>query len=240
MPINLLLPLKMPIFSNLATEANPEPASGEQEQIARAACAFEAQEYAKAVALLLPLKQYPEAMCFLGLVNLGDPLQPSMRSHGWESLIASARAGFGYAWLALGHRYLSGPDRSFPIEVEEIQCNFDCARYWLVKGAEQECAFSHYFLAQCDCNVGDFVSAATRLILADTLGHKDAADLYDSIALGLDSETLGSAQKAALEWLNVRTANCDEWALRIAEVRSARKRESAVPAKMNLDAIPLH
>jgi len=111
LPIFPFLPQKMQIPSTLASHAVAEPAPWEQEQIAQAARAFESREYARAVALLLPLAQYPAAQCFLGMAYLDDPLQPGMRSQGWNSLIASAHAGFGYAWLALGHRFLTGQDR---------------------------------------------------------------------------------------------------------------------------------
>ena len=223
LPVFLQLLHKMLSQPNPAPQAVAEPAPAEQEQIAQAAAAFESREYAKAVALLLPLAQYPAAQCFLGMAYLDDPLQPGMRSQGWESLIASAQAGFGYAWLALGHRFLAGQDRGSQIEVEETRCNFEHARYWLSKGAEHGCAYSQYFLSQCDCRVGDFVAAAKWLSLAATFGHKDAADIYESNSLDLDSESLGIAQLQALEWLNAKAARSDEWAQRIAEIGAGGK-----------------
>ena len=91
-PAFLQLLHKMLSQPNPAPQAVAEPAPAEQEQIAQAAAAFESREYAKAVALLIPLMRYPAANCFLGLVYLDAPLLPSMRSQGWESLIASAQA----------------------------------------------------------------------------------------------------------------------------------------------------
>ena len=223
LPVFLQLLHKMLSQPNPAPQAVAEPAPAEQEQIAQAAAAFESREYAKAVALLLPLAQYPAAQCFLGMAYLDDPLQPGMRSQGWESLIASAQAGFGYAWLALGHRLFTGQDRGSQIVVEETRCNSEHARYWLSKGAEHGCAYSQYFLSQCDCRVGNFVGAAKWLYLAATFGHKGAAEICDSNSLDLDSESLGIAQSQALEWLNAKAARSDEWALRIAEIGAGGK-----------------
>jgi TPR repeat protein len=222
-PIFLLLPQKIQIPPTLGSQAVAEPAPWEQEQIAQAAQAFESQKYAKAIALLLPLAQYPAAQCFLGMAYLDDPLQQSMRSKGWKSLIASAHAGFGYAWLTLGHRYLTDHDRGSQIEVTETQDSVEQARYWLSKGAEQGCAYSQYFLSQCECKDGDLVAAAKWLSLAATLGHEGASELCDSDALDLDSESLAIAQKQALQWLSAKAAISDEWALRIAKIRAADK-----------------
>ena len=223
LPFFLQLLHKMLSQTNPAPQAVAEPAPAEQEQIAQAAAAFESREYAKAVALLLPLAQYPAAQCFLGMAYLDDPLQPCMRSQGWESLIASAQAGFGYACLALGHRFLTGQDRGSQIAVEETRCNFEHARYWLSKGAEHGCAYSQYFLSKCDCREGDFVGAAKWLSLAATFGHKDAAEICDSNSLDLDSDTLEIAQIKALEWLKAKAASSDEWAVRIAGIRARQK-----------------
>ena len=214
---------KMPISPTLASQAVAEPAPWEQERITQAAAAFESREYAKAVALLLPLAQYPAAQCFLGMAYLDDPLQPGMRSQGWESLIASAQAGFGYAWLALGHRFLAGQDRGSQIEVKETQDSVEQARYWLSKGAEQGCAYSQYFLSQCECKDGDLVAAAKWLSLAATLGHEGASELCDSNAFDLDSESLAIAQTQAMEWLNEKAASDDKWALRIIGIRVTDK-----------------
>jgi len=239
LPIFLPLIQKMPISPMLASQAVAEPAPWEQERITQAAAAFESREYAKAVALLLPLAQYPAAQCFLGMAYLDDPLQPGMRSQGWESLIASAQAGFGYAWLALGHRFLAGQDRGSQIEVKETQDSVEQARYWLSKGAEQGCAYSQYFLSQSDCKDRNFVTAAKWLYLAATLGHEGASELCDSNALDLDSESLAIAQTQAMEWLNEKAASDDKWALRFAEIR-ARGRTSTAPTRDKLDRTALH
>lgn len=238
-PIFLLLPQKMQIPPTLASQAVAEPAPWEQEQIAQAAQAFESQEYAKAIALLLPLAQYPAAQCFLGMAYLDDPLQQSMRSKGWKSLIASAHAGFGYAWLTLGHRYLTDHDRGSQIKVTETQDSAEQARYWLSKGAELGCVHSQYFLSQCDCKDGDFVSAVKWLYLAATFGHGGASELCDSNALDLDSKSLAIAQTQAMEWLNQKAASDDKWALRFAEIR-ARGRTSTAPTRDKLDRTALH
>ena len=237
LPVFLQLLHKMLSQPNPAPQAMTEPAPAEQEQIARAAAAFESREYAKAVALLIPPMRYPAAKCFLGLVYLDDPLQPGMRSQGWESLIAPAQAGFGYAWLALGHRFLTGQDRGSQIAVEETRCNFEHARYWLSKGAEHGCAYSQYFLSKCDCREGDFVGAAKWLSLAATFGHKDAAEICDSNSLDLDSATLEIAQKKALEWIDAKAESSDEWALRIADIRVKRKH---IFADFDDDSFPLN
>ena len=229
----------MPIPPTPATQAVLEPAPWEQEQIAQAAQAFEGGEYAKAVALLLPLAQYPAAQCFLGMTYLDDPLQPSMRSKGWESLIASAQAGFGYAWLTLGHRYLLGQNQRSQIAVERARCDLERARYWLSKGAQQGCSYSLYFLSQCDAKMGDFVAAAKWLSLAATFGHEGAASLYASNALDLDPESLASAQKQAAEWLNEQAANDDRLALHIAEIRAGGK-ATAEHEGEKFDAVLLH
>jgi len=234
-----LLPQKMQIPPTLASQAVAEPAPWEQEQIAQAAQAFESQEYAKAIALLLPLAQYPAAQCFLGMAYLDDPLQPGMRSQGWKSLIASAHAGFGYAWLTLGHRYLTDHDRGSQIEVTETQDSVEQARYWLSKGAEQGCAYSQYFLSQCECKEGDLVAAAKWLSLAATFGHEGASVICDSNALDLDSESLGIAQSQALEWLNAKSASSAEWAVRIAGI-SARGRNTTAFRRDSLGLVPLH
>lgn len=239
LPVSLPLIQKMQIPSTLASQAVAEPAPWEQEQIAQAAQAFESQEYAKAVALLLPLAQYPAAQCFLGMAYLDDPLQQSMRSKGWKSLIASAHAGFGYAWLTLGHRYLTGHDRGSQIEVKETQDSVEQARYWLSKGAEQGCAYSQYFLSQCECKDGDLVAAAKWLSLAATLGHEGASELCDSNALDLDSESLTIAQTQAVEWLNEKAASDDKWALMFAEIRACGKTSTA-HTRDKLDRIALH
>jgi TPR repeat protein len=239
LPIFRPLIQKMQIPSTLASQAVAEPAPWEQEQIAQAAQAFESQEYAKAIALLLPLVQYPAAQCFLGMAYLDDPLQQSMRSKGWKSLIASAHAGFGYAWLTLGHRYLTGHDRGSQIEVKETQDSVEQARYWLSKGAELGCAYSQYFLSQCDCKDGNFVTAAKWLYLAATLGHEGASELCDSNALDLDSESLAIAQKQAIQWLSAKAAISDEWALRIATIRAADK-NSTGRGKGNSGTVLVH
>ena len=239
LPVFLQLLHKMLSQPNPAPQAMTEPAPAEQEQIARAAAAFESREYAKAVALSIPLMRYPAAKCFLGLVYLDDPLHPGMRSQGWESLIASAQAGFGYAWLALGHRLFTGQDRGNQIVVEETRCNSEHARYWLSKGAEHGCAYSQYFLSQCDCRVGNFVGAAKWLSLAATFGHKDAAEICDSNSLDLDSESLDIAQSQALEWLNAKAASSDEWALRIATICAVGK-NIVEPARKNLFSFRAH
>ena len=239
LPIFLPLIQKMQIPLTLASQAVAEPAPWEQEQIAQAAQAFESQEYSKAVALLLPLAQYPAAQCFLGMAYLADPHQPGMRSKGLKSLIASAQAGFGYAWLTLGHRYLLEHDQRGQIVVEGTWCEFERARYWLAKGAEQGCAHSQYFLSQCYCKEGDFVAAAKWLSLAATFGHKGAADLWDSNALDLDSESLEIAITKALDWLNTKAASSDEWAVRIAVIR-AWGRNLTVSGRYKLGAVSLH
>jgi len=239
LPVFLQLLHKMLSQTNPAPQAVAEPAPAEQEQIAQAAAAFESREYAKAVALLLPLAQYPAAQCFLGMAYLDDPLQPCMRSQGWESLIASAQAGFGYAWLALGHRFLAGQDRGSQIEVKETQDSVEQARYWLSKGAELGCAHSQYFLSQCDCTDRDFVTAAKWLYLAATLGHEGASELCDSNALDLDSKSLAIAQTQAMEWLNQKAERDDKWALRLAEIR-ALGRASTAPTRDKLDRTALH
>ena len=239
LPVFLQLLQKMLRQPNPALQVVAEPAPAEQEQIAQAAAAFESREYAKAVSLLIPLMRYPAAKCFLGLVYLDDPLQPGMRSQGWESLIASAQAGFGYAWLTLGYRYLKGQDRSSQIVVEETRCNFEHARYWLSKGAEHGCADSQYFLSECDWREGYFVGAAKWLSLAATFGHKDAAEICDSNSLDLDPEQLGIAQSQALEWLNAKAASSDEWALRIAAIGAVGK-HIVEPARKNLLSFRAH
>jgi len=238
-PIFLTFIEKMPISPTLASQAVAEPAPWEQEQIAQAAQAYESREYAKAVALLLPLAQYPAAKCFLGLIYLDDPLQPGMRSQGWEALIASAHAGFGYAWLTLGHRFLISQDRGSQIVVMEAQDSVEQARYWLSKGAESGCAYSQYFLSQCDCKDGNFVTAAKWLYLAAMLGHEGASELCDSNALDLDSESLAIAQTQALEWLNANAARSDEWAIRIAGI-SGRGRNFASFMRDSLGLVPMH
>ena len=229
------LPLiqKMPIPPTPVTRAVLEPAPWEQEQIAQAVQAVESREYAKAVALLVPLAQYPAAQCFLGMAYLDDPLKPSMRSKGWESLIASAQAGFGYAWLTLGNRYLLGQNQRSQIVVEGTRYDLGRARYWLSKGAEHGCAYSQYFLSECDWREGDFVGAAKWLSLAATFGHKDAVEICDSNLLDLDSESLGIAQSQALEWLNAKATSSDEWALRIAAIGAVGK-HIVEPASKNL------
>jgi TPR repeat protein len=239
LPVFLQLLHKMLSQPNPAPQAVAEPAPAEHEQIAQAAAAFESREYAKAVALLIPLIRYPAAKCFLGLVYLDDPLQPGMRSQGWESLIASAQAGFCYAWLALGHRLFTGHDRGSQIEVKETQDSVEQARYWLSKGAELGCAYSQYFLSQCDCKDGDFVTAAKWLYLAATLGHEGASELCDSNALDLDSESLTIAQTQAVEWLNEKAASDDKWALMFAEIRACGKTSTA-HTRDKLDRIALH
>jgi len=239
LPFFLQLLHKMLSQPNPAPQPMTEPAPAEQEQIAQAAAAFESRDYAKAVALLIPLIRYPAAKCFLGLVYLDDPLQPGMRSQGWDSLIASAQAGFGYACLALGHRFLTGQDRGSQIEVKETQDSVEQARYWLSKGAEHGCAYSQYFLSKCDCREGDFVGAAKWLSLAATFGHKDAAEICDSNSLYLDSESLDIAQAQALEWLNAKAASSDEWALRIAAIGAVCKHIDE-PAKRNLLSLQSH
>ena len=239
------LPVFLQLLQMMLRQPNPalqvvaDPAPAEQEQIAQAAAAFESREYAKAVSLLIPLTRYPAAKCFLGLVYLDDPLQPGMRSQGWEGLIASAQGGFGYAWLTLGHRYLTGHDRGSQIEVKESQDSVEQARYWLSKGAELGCPYSQYSLSQCDCKDGDFVTAAKWLYLAATLGHQGAAELCGTNALDLDSESLAIAKKQAMEWLNEKAASDDKWALRFAEIRACAKTSTA-PTKDKTDRIALH
>ena len=239
LPIFLTFIQKMPISPTLASQAVAESAPWEQEQIAQAAQAIESREYAKAVALLLPLAQYPAAQCFLGMAYLDDPLQQGMRGQGWQLLISSANAGFGYASLALGHRYLTDHDRGSQIEVTETQDSVEQARYWLSKGAEHGCLYSLYFLSQCDAKMGDFVAAGKWLSLAATLGHEGASELCDSHPLDLDSESLAIAKTQAMEWLNEKAASDDKWALRLAEIR-ARGRTSAAPTRNKLDRIVLH
>lgn len=229
----------MPIPPTPATQAVLEPAPGEQEQIVQAAQAVEGREYAKAVALLLPLAQYPAAQCFLGMAYLDDPLQPGMRGKGWERLIASAQAGFGYAWLTLGHRFLTCQDRGSQIVVEGTRCNFEHARYWLIKGAEHGCAYSQYFLSQCDCRVGDFVAAASWLCLAAAFGHEGAAKLWDSNALDLDLDSRAIAHAKAMEWLNAKAASSDEWALRILAIYPVGK-NMAASIRSNSPPLTLH
>jgi TPR repeat protein len=173
------------------------------------------------------------------MAYLDDPLQQGMRSQGWQLLISSANAGFGYAWLTLGHRFLTGQDRGSQIVVMEAQDSVEQARYWLSKGAELGCAYSQYFLSQCDCKDGNFVTAAKWLYLAATLGHEGASELCDSNALDLDSKSLAIAQTQAMEWLNQKAVRDDKWALRLAEIR-ARGRTSTAPTRDKLDRTALH
>lgn len=161
-------------------------------KVSAACLAYEAKNFAEALAILLPIASDPAAKCFIGLVYLDDPDQVAMRESGWSNLIGSAEAGYEYAWHVLGNRYLS---------LEKDTYNLEQASRWFLKAAELGCISSQYALAWCFCNLNHFVAASKWLFITVTLGNADAASLCNSVQINMDPEDYELAKELAIEWL---------------------------------------
>ena len=161
-------------------------------KVSAACMAYEAKNFSEALANLLPVASDPSAQCFLGMVYLDDPEQVAMQESGWSYLIASAEAGYEYAWHVLGNRYL---------RLEKNTYNLEQASRWFLKAAELGCLNSQYSLAWCYCKLNHFVAASKWLFVAVTLGNEDAASLCYSVQINMDPEDYELAKELAIEWL---------------------------------------
>ena len=164
-------------------------------KVSAACLAYEAKNFAEALAILLPVASDPAAQCFLGMVYLDDPDRVAMRESGWNNLIASAEAGYEYAWHVLGNRYLN---------LETNKFNLEQASRWLMKSAELGCITSQYSLGWCLCKLENYIEATKWLFLAVALGNSNAASLCESVSVNMTPEEYEHGYQLALKWLDFK------------------------------------
>lgn len=170
-------------------------------KVSAACLAYEAKNFAEALAILLPVASDPAAKCFIGLVYLDDPDQVAMRESGWSNLIDSAEAGYEYAWHVLGNRYLS---------LEKDTYNLEQASRWLLKSAELGCITSQYSLGWCFCKLENYLEATKWLYLAVALGNRHAASLCESVSVNMTPEDYENGYQLALKWLDLKEQGMTE------------------------------